>query len=46
MFFLFFVEADKRAFLIDHLILSGLKSTNFKFESEGLQGWKVRESAK
>ena len=45
-FFLFFVEADKRAFLIDHLILSGLKPTNFKFESEGLQGWKVRESAK
>ena len=45
-FFLFFVEAEKRALLIGHLLSSGLTPTNFKFESEGLQGWKVRESSK
>jgi D-glycero-alpha-D-manno-heptose-7-phosphate kinase len=45
-FFLFFVEAEKRALLIEHLLSSGLTPTNFKFESEGLQSWKVRESSK
>ncbi len=44
-FFLFYVEAEKRSSLVDHLISSGLIPTNFKFESEGLQGWKVRESS-
>ncbi|MDA8928837.1 CBS domain-containing protein [Gammaproteobacteria bacterium] len=44
-FFLFFVEPEKRALLIEHLLSSGLTPTNFKFESEGLQGWKVRESS-
>ena len=43
-FFLFYVESTKRQSLVDHLILSGLIPTNFKFESEGLQGWKIRES--
>ena len=42
-FFLFYVESEKRQSLVDHLISSNLTPTNFKFESEGLLGWKVRE---
>ena len=45
-FFLFYVEPTKRQSLVDHLISSGLIPTNFRFESEGLLGWKVRESSK
>ena len=45
-FFLFYVEAEKRQSLVDHLISSSLAPTNFKFESEGLLGWKVRETNK
>ena len=44
-FFLFYVDAEKRTSLIEHLLSSGLTPTNFRFESEGLQGWKVRESS-
>lgn len=43
-FFLFFVESEKRPHLLKHLKSNGLNPTNFKFESEGLQGWKVRET--
>ena len=45
-FFIFFVKAEKRFLLIEHLLSSGLTPTNFKFESEGMQSWKVRESSK
>ena len=41
-FFLFFVEPEKRFSLIKHLKSSGLILTNFRFEPDGLQGWKVR----
>lgn len=44
-FFLFYVNAEKRTSLIEHILSSGLIPTNFRFESEGLQGWKVRESS-
>lgn len=42
-FFLFFVESEKRPSLIKHLKSSGLTPTNFKFEPDGMQAWKVRE---
>ena len=44
-FFLFYVKAEKRTSLIEHILSSGLTITNFRFEAEGLQGWKVRESS-
>jgi D-glycero-alpha-D-manno-heptose-7-phosphate kinase len=43
-FFLFFVESEKRPFLSQHLISSGLTPTNFKFEPDGVKAWKVRET--
>ncbi len=45
-FFLFFVKPEKRFSLTKHLIGAGLNPTNFKFEPEGLQGWKVRDQLK
>lgn len=42
-YFLFFVKPEKRFSLTRHLIDAGLAPTNFKFEPEGLQGWKVRD---
>lgn len=43
-FFLFYVETEKRTFFIEHILSAGLIPTNFRFEPEGLLGWKVRES--
>lgn len=45
-FFLFFVKSEDRPALVEHLTSSGLFVTNFKFESEGMQSWKVRETSK
>lgn len=42
-FFLFFVEPEKRFKLVKYIKNSGLNIANFKFEQNGLQGWKVRE---
>tara|TARA_B100001093_G_C26844659_1_gene1022184 strand:+ start:2358 stop:3722 length:1365 start_codon:yes stop_codon:yes gene_type:complete len=42
-FFLFFVDPIKRSSLVDYLQNAGLSPTNFKFEPEGLQSWKVRD---
>jgi D-glycero-alpha-D-manno-heptose-7-phosphate kinase len=43
-FFLFYVPPFRKHALIEHLLASGLKVRPFRFESRGLQAWKVRES--
>ena len=43
-YFLFFVEPNKRTSVVNYLKNSGLSPTNFKFEPEGLQSWKVRNT--
>ena len=42
-FFLFYAPPYQKHSLITHLEASGLKIQPFRFESEGLQAWKVRE---
>ena len=42
-YFLFYVEIEKRTSLTEHLLSAGLTPTSFRFESEGLLGWRVRE---
>lgn len=43
-FFLFYVPPYRKHDLIEYLIAAGLKVRSFRFESHGLQAWKVRES--
>lgn len=43
-FFLFFAAPHKKYKLIEHLERSGLKTSPFRFEPEGLQAWTFRES--
>jgi D-glycero-alpha-D-manno-heptose-7-phosphate kinase len=43
-FFLFYAPPYRKHQLITHLETSGLKTCPFRFESQGLQAWKVRES--
>jgi D-glycero-alpha-D-manno-heptose-7-phosphate kinase len=43
-FFLFYASPYCKHQLITHLEASGLKIRPFRFESQGLQAWKVRES--
>ena len=41
-FFLFFVPPSSKHLLLSHLENEGLKASPFRFESDGLQSWKVR----
>ncbi len=43
-FFLFYVPPYRKHDLIDYIKAAGLKVRSFRFESQGLQAWKVRES--
>lgn len=43
-FFLFYVPPFRKHELIEHLMTSGLKVRPFRFESQGLLSWTVRES--
>ena len=43
-FFLFYVPPYRKHDLIEHIVGSGLNVRPFRFESSGLQAWKVRES--
>jgi D-glycero-alpha-D-manno-heptose-7-phosphate kinase len=43
-FFLFYVPPFRKHNLIEQLEATGLKVRQFRFESQGLQAWKVRES--
>lgn len=42
-YFIFFVPHSKKLSLIEHLNQNGLHPRPFRFESKGLQSWKVRE---
>ncbi len=42
-YFIFFVPHSKKLTLIEHLNRNGLHPRSFRFESKGLQSWKVRE---
>ena len=42
-YFIFFVSHAKKLALIEHLNRNGLHPRPFRFESKGLQSWKVRE---
>ena len=44
-FFLFFVSPFEKQKLINYLQITGLKICPFRFDSQGLQSWLVRESA-
>ena len=44
-FFLFYAPPYNKHHLISHLEASGLKTRPFRFESQGLQAWKVREDS-
>ena len=42
-YFIFFVPHSQKLTLIEHLNRNGLHPRSFRFESKGLQSWKVRE---
>ena len=42
-FFLFYVEPKNRFKLISHLKKSGLNQKKFRFEHEGVLGWKIKD---